>query len=140
MKEYTPVFRFGHMLLIPTQVNNSPPMLFALDTGSWDNTITPDAAQQVTKIVRDTDARVRGLSGEVKNVYVADKADLKFAHFKQDRQDLITFSLDGISNSLGTEVSGLLGFRMLYLLDIKIDYRDGLVNFTYNEPGTKPRR
>jgi hypothetical protein len=28
---------------------------------------------------------------------------------------------------------------MLYLLDIKIDYRDGLVNFTYNEPGTKPK-
>jgi tetratricopeptide (TPR) repeat protein len=140
MKDYTPIFHFGHMLLIPTQVNNSPPMLFAMDTGSWDNTITPDAAQQVTKIVRDTDARVRGLSGDVKNVYVADKADLKFAHFKQDRQDLITFSLDGISNSLGTEVSGLLGFRMLYLLDIKIDYRDGLVNFTYNEPGTKPKR
>jgi tetratricopeptide (TPR) repeat protein len=139
MKDYTPVFRFGHMLLIPTQVNNSPPMLFAMDTGSWDNTITPDAAQQVTKIIRDTDARVRGLSGDVKKVYVADKADLKFAHFKQDRQDLITFSLDGISNSLGTEVSGLLGFRMLYLLDIKIDYRDGLVNFTYNEPGTKPK-
>jgi tetratricopeptide (TPR) repeat protein len=139
MKEYTPIFHFGHMLLIPTQVNNSAPMLFAMDTGSWDNTITPDAAQQVTKIVRDTDARVRGLSGDVKNVYVADKADLKFAHFKQDRQDLITFSLDGISNSLGTEVSGLLGFRMLYMLDIKIDYRDGLVDFTYNESGTKPK-
>jgi tetratricopeptide (TPR) repeat protein len=139
MKDYTPIFRFSHMLLIPTQVNNSPPMLFAMDTGAWDNTITPDAAQQVTKIIRDTDARVKGLSGEVKKVYLADKADLKFAHFKQDRQDLVTFSLDGISNSLGTEVSGLLGFRMLYLLDIKIDYRDGLVDFTYNEPGTKPK-
>jgi tetratricopeptide (TPR) repeat protein len=139
MKEYTPVFRFSHMILIPTQVNDSPPMLFAMDTGAFDNTITPDAAQQVTKIIRDTDARVKGLSGEVKNVYVADKANLKFAHFKQDRQDLVTFSLDGISNSLGTEVSGLLGFRMLYMLDIKIDYRDGLVEFTYNESGTKPK-
>jgi tetratricopeptide (TPR) repeat protein len=139
MKEYTPIFRFSHMILIPTEVNNSPPMLFAMDTGAFDNTITPYAAQQVTKIIRDTDARVRGLSGDVKNVYVADKANLKFAHFKQDRQDLVTFSLDNISNSLGTEVSGLLGFRMLYLLDIKIDYRDGLVNFTYNEPGAKPK-
>ncbi len=139
MKDYTPIFRFSHMILIPTQVNNSPPMLFAMDTGAFDNTITPDAAQQVTKIIRDTDARVKGLSGDVKKVYLADKADLKFAHFKQDRQDLVTFSLDNISNSLGTEVSGLLGFRMLYMLDIKIDYRDGLVDFTYNEPGTKPK-
>ncbi len=139
MKEYTAIFRFSHMLLIPTEVNDSPPMLFAMDTGAWDNTITPDAAEQVTKITRDVNGRVRGLSGDVKNVYVADKANLKFAHFKQDRQDLVTFSLDNISNSLGTEVSGLLGFRMLYMLDIKIDYRDGLVNFTYNQPGTKPK-
>jgi tetratricopeptide (TPR) repeat protein len=139
MKDYTPIFRFGHMLLIPTEVNDSPPMLFAIDTGGFDNTITPDAAKQVTKITRDEDFHVKGLNGQVKDVYVADKANLKFARFKQDREDLVTFSLDGISNSLGTEVSGILGFRMLFLLDIKIDYRDGLVDFTYLPPGSKPK-
>jgi tetratricopeptide (TPR) repeat protein len=137
MKGYTPIFRFGHMLLIPTAVNNSPDMLFAMDTGAFDNTITPGAAKQVTKINRDENFRVKGLSGEVKDVYVADKANLRFAHLKQDRQGLVTFSLDGISRSLGTEVSGTLGFRMLILLDIKIDYRDGLVNFTYTPIGSK---
>ncbi len=137
MKDYTPIFRFAHMLLIPTHVNDSAPMLFVIDTGAFDNAITPEAAKQVTKINLDPDYRVKGLSGEVKKVYVADKANLKFAHFKQDRQDLVTFSLDGISNSLGTEVSGMLGFRMLYMLDIKIDYRDGLVDFTYTPVGSK---
>ena len=135
MKGYTPIFRFGHMLLIPTAVNNSPDMLFAMDTGAFDNTITPAAAKQVTKINRDDNFRVKGLSGDVKDVYVADKANLRFAHLKQDRQGLVTFSLDNISKSLGTEVSGTLGFRMLILLDIKIDYRDGLVNFTYTPIG-----
>jgi tetratricopeptide (TPR) repeat protein len=137
MKGYTPIFRFGHMLLIPTAVNNSPDMLFAMDTGAFDNTITPAAAKQVTKINRDENFHVKGLSGEVKEVYVADKANLRFAHLKQDRQGLVTFSLDGISKSIGTEVSGTLGFRMLILLDIKIDYRDGLVNFTYIPVGSK---
>jgi hypothetical protein len=56
---------------------------------------------------------------------------------KQDRQGLVTFSLDNISKSLGTEVSGTLGFRMLVLLDIKIDYRDGLVDFTYTPIGAR---
>jgi hypothetical protein len=28
---------------------------------------------------------------------------------------------------------------MLFLLDIKIDYRDGLVDFTYLPPGSKPK-
>jgi tetratricopeptide (TPR) repeat protein len=137
MKDYTQVFRFGHALLIPTEVNDSAPMLFLIDTGASDNTITPEAAMQVTKISRDEHSHVKGLNGQVKDVYRADKANLKFAHFKQDGQDLVTFGLDHISNSIGTEVSGILGFRMLFLLDIEIDYRDGLVNFSYAPPGSK---
>jgi tetratricopeptide (TPR) repeat protein len=137
MKGYTPMFRFGHALLIPTKVNDSAPMLFLIDTGSSDNAITPAAAKQVTKISRDEDFKVKGINGEVKDVYRANKANLQFAHFKQDRQDLVTFSLDNISNSIGTEVSGILGFRMLVMLDIKIDYRDGLVDFTYSPSATK---
>jgi predicted aspartyl protease len=137
MKDYTQIFRFGHTLLIPTHVNDSAPMLFLIDTGGFDNAITPEAAKQVTKISRDEYSQVKGLNGEVKNIYRADKANLTFAHFKQDRQDLMTFSLDHISNSIGTEVSGMLGFRMLFQLDIKIDYRDGLVNFTYAPLGSK---
>ena len=56
---------------------------------------------------------------------------LQFSHFYQKRQDLVTFDLTNISNATGTEVSGVLGFAMLFLLDMKIDYRDGLVDFTY---------
>jgi hypothetical protein len=118
------------MLLIPTRVNNSPPMNFLIDTGAFDNSITPAAAKQVTKISGDDLDTIKGLSGEVKKVYVAHKANLQFARFRQDREDLITFSIDAISNSIGTEIAGILGFRMLFMLEIKIDYRDGLVDFT----------
>jgi hypothetical protein len=33
---------------------------------------------------------------------------------------------------MGTEVSGFLGFGMLRVLDLKLDYRDGLVDFEYD--------
>jgi tetratricopeptide (TPR) repeat protein len=132
MKSYTGIFRFNHSLLIPTRVNNSEPMLFLIDTGAFDDTITPEAAKQVTTISRDENIHVKGLSGEVKEVYRADKADLQFSHFKQPREHLITFALDSVSNALGTEVSGILGIRMLRLFDLRIDYRDGLVDFIYS--------
>ena len=45
---------------------------------------------------------------------------------------MLAFDLSSISNHAGTEVSGTLGFAMLHLLEIKIDYRDGLVDFTYD--------
>jgi hypothetical protein len=33
---------------------------------------------------------------------------------------------------VGTEISGTLGFGMLFMLDIRIDYRDGLVDFSFD--------
>jgi tetratricopeptide (TPR) repeat protein len=134
MQNYTKIFRFGHELLIPTRVGDSPPKLFLIDTGAMMNTISPQAAREVTK-VRDNDhMHVRGISGSVKNVYSADKAMLEFSHFRQPNQDLTAFDLSSISRGAGTEISGILGFTTLRLFTIKIDYRDGLVDFIYNEP------
>jgi Flp pilus assembly protein TadD/predicted aspartyl protease len=132
MKSYNPLFRFGHLLLIPTSLNDSPTKLFLIDTGAWDNTVTTSFARETSKVRREEDAHVTGLSGEVKHVYTVDRAKIRFGHFVQDRQDLISFDLTPISNSAGTEISGILGFRLLWQLDIKLDYRDGLVDFTYD--------
>jgi hypothetical protein len=133
MQNYTKIFRFGHELLIPTRIGDAPSKLFLIDTGAMMNTISPQAAREVTK-VRDSDVRVHGVSGSVRDVYSADKAILQFSHYKQENQDVVAFDLSGISRGAGTEVSGILGFTTLRLFTLKIDYRDGLVDFTYNAP------
>jgi tetratricopeptide (TPR) repeat protein len=132
MKDYTPIFLFGHAMLITTHVNNSGKKLFLIDTGSFDNTLSLAAAKEVTKLDLDDNTSVKGLNGSVKEVYRARHAKLQFSHFSQDRQDLVAFDLTNISNGAGTEVSGVLGFAMLALMDMKIDYRDGLVDFKYD--------
>jgi hypothetical protein len=43
-----------------------------------------------------------------------------------------TLDLSTISRHTGTEVSGFLGFAMLRQLELKLDYRDGLVDFEYD--------
>jgi len=136
MKSYSGVYRVGHMLLIPTSLNDKPPKLFLIDTGAFDNTIDTGAAKEVTKIRGDEYDRVKGLNGDVAKVYTADKVKIRFSRFQQDRQDLIAFDLSNISDGAGTEVSGTLGFAMLRMLDIKIDYRDGMVDFTYDKNRT----
>ena len=90
------------------------------------------AAREVTKVNQEPDFQVKGLSGNVKDVYSASKATIQFSHFRQERTDLIAFDLTHLSDWLETELSGVLGFAMLRMLDMKIDYRDGLVNFTYD--------
>jgi len=133
MQSYARIFRFDHDLLVPTSVNDTTWRLFLLDTGSLANQISPEAAREITKVHDDPDMTVQGLSGYVKKVYSADKVMLQFGHLRQQNEDIVSIDLSSVSRSTGTEVSGILGFVMLHFLDIKIDYRDGLVDFEYDK-------
>lgn len=137
MKGFTQVMRFGHQLLVPTRVNDADPRLFLLDTGAFNNTISPAAAREVTGVSSDSNTRVIGLSGSVKRVFSADQLTLTFGSLRQKNLDVVSFDTTGLSDNVGTEVAGILGFAMLRMLELKIDYRDGLVDFIY---GQKDRR
>ncbi|MGP0021498.1 MAG: aspartyl protease family protein [Candidatus Sulfotelmatobacter sp.] len=131
MQSYTRVFRFGHDLLVPTGIGNVPPKLFLMDTGATMNVISPAAAREVTKVHGDSDTIIKGISGKVNNVFTANKAVLVFGHLRQENQEMTAFDTKNLSDNIGTEISGFLGFTTLRLLDIKIDYRDALVDFKY---------
>jgi hypothetical protein len=132
MANWTKVFRFGHAILVPTSVNDSKPMLFGLDTGAFSNILSLRAGRQVAKVSSDYSDRVNGLSGAVNQVYSSGKATLSFGHFRQSNQGIVTLDLSGVSSQTGTEISGFLGFEMLRKLEVKLDYRDGLVDFVYD--------
>jgi tetratricopeptide (TPR) repeat protein len=135
MQSYTRVFRFGHMLLVPTKINDISDKLFLLDTGALSNQITPGCAREITKVHDDPDMTVSGVNGYVKRVYSADKVMLQFGHLRQENQDLLSFDLSSTSRSIGSEICGTIGFVTLHLIKMKIDYRDGLVDFQYDPNG-----
>ncbi len=132
MKSFAAFYRFGHEILLPTFIGDAPAKLFMLDTGAFYNSISPDAAREVTKVQGDPDLIIKGLSGSVDKVLRAEKTLIRFGNVRQKIFDLTSFDLSSISNGTGTEVSGFLGFTTLRFLDIKIDYRDGLVDFKYD--------
>ena len=132
MQSYTRVLRFGHDLLVPTAIGSVPFKFFLLDSGALTNFISPAAAREVTKVHGDSDTIVEGVSGRVDKVFSANKAILQFGHLRQENQDMTAFDTTSISDSVGTEVSGFLGFTTLRVLDVKIDYRDALIDFKYD--------
>jgi tetratricopeptide (TPR) repeat protein len=138
MHSYVQAFRIGHMLLVPTKINEEARKLFLLDTGAFDNTIAPAVARDVTKVHRAPQRDVRGMSGDVKKVYVADRVTLDFGHLRQTVPDMISFDMSHVSRRAGTEISGTLGMVMLTLLHIRLDYRDALLDFQYTPKA--PRR
>jgi hypothetical protein len=131
MSRWTQIYRIGHDILVPTTVNDSPSSLFLLDTGAFDNVVAMRAGQEAAKVKSSFGMKITGLSGDVKKVYHA-KVTLRFGHLQQSNVDTITLDLSKISHQTGTEISGLLGFTMLQMLDLKIDYRDGLVNLEFD--------
>ncbi len=132
MANWTKAYRFRNMLLVPTLVDRTGPMLFLIDTGSFTNILSTRAAREVTQIRSDPSMQIKGISGSVSKIYRADKATLQFGRYEQQNQDIVTIDLSAACKQTGTEVSGILGFAMLRILQTKIDYRDGLVDFVYD--------
>ena len=139
MHSYVQAFRIGHNLLIPTTIDEKEQKLFVLDTGSFDNTISTAAAQEVTKIHRAPLIDVKGLNGSVKKVYVADRVTLDFGHLRQTVPNIVALDESRTSREVGTEVSGSIGMVMLHLLKVRLDYRDALVDFQYTAPPPRHR-
>jgi predicted aspartyl protease len=134
MKSYTPVYRFGHDLLIPTTVGKDRARLFLIDTGGFMNMISVTTAREVTKVYRDSQTMVKGLSGTVDKIYSADHIDLQCGQVHYYIANEATLDLVPLSNQIGTEISGVLGTIAFLQLDVRIDYRDGLVDLA-DKPG-----
>jgi predicted aspartyl protease/Flp pilus assembly protein TadD len=132
MKDYTKVYRVGHDLILPAALNGKEIRLFIMDTGAYSTSISPAAAREVTKVHADDLRRVKGINGEVKDVYWADSVTFRFAQLSQTVPNVVSFDTSRISRGTGMEISGLIGATALNLLTIHIDYRDGLLKFDYD--------
>jgi hypothetical protein len=133
MRGFVPVFRLGHMLLVPTRVNDSREVHFVLDTGSARTLISYQLAEEVSRINKDAQTRINGISGQVADVYQTCDLFLQFGAFRQKNLGMTAFNMWEQSRRLGTELSGFLGLPVLSLFTLTIDYRDGLVNFDRTE-------
>jgi predicted aspartyl protease len=132
MEKWTTVYRIGHQMIVPTALNNKRLRLFIIDTGAQNTSISPSAAREVTGVHSDPNATVKGISGSVANVYSGDRIVFRFAHLQQEKNNVLSFDTSAISKNTGTEISGFIGFDLLGLLVVKIDYRDGLMSFEYS--------
>lgn len=131
-KSFTPVFRSGGHLFVQTKVNNKTWGLFLLDTGAEFSNLDATFARLSTKIYGDDFFRVEGVSGSVKKVYAADRAELQFAHFHQSNLGITVLDMNHMTEEhQDFRMAGILGIPVLSMFRLTIDYRNGLVDFDY---------
>ena len=131
MKDWTKVFRYGHLLIFPTNIGKSSVKLFAMDTGASTTLISPQAAREVTRVSKDHDAQISGVSGKVKDISATGDIFIVFAGMKEIANSMTAIDTSRLSEGSGVELSGFIGYPVLSQLTIAIDYRDNLVHVTY---------
>jgi tetratricopeptide (TPR) repeat protein len=134
LRGWTRFFQFGHLLLIPTRVGESREALFVIDTGAARTLISYDMAAEVSRLARDDKLGLRGINGQVADIYQTGNLYLQFAGFRQKNLGMASFDMWTQSRGIGTEISGFLGLPVLSLFTITVDYRAGMVKFDYKGP------
>jgi predicted aspartyl protease len=131
-KDFTPIFRFGHFLMITTSVNDKETGLFLLDSGSSSSLIDNGFAREVTKTSHTDNVVLKGISGKANEVFEADKAVLTFSHFRQRAIGLLAADLNHMdAGAPQVRMAGIMGLPLLALFRLTLDYRNGLVHFDY---------
>ena len=130
-KDFSPVFRFGHHLMLPTVANDRLAGLFLIDTGSNVSVMDTIYAQEAGKVHEDDRTVLKGISGKAKRVWEANDALLQFAHFKQHNLGMIVADLNNSGKPSEVRMSGIFGLPVLTLFRLSLDYRNGLVKFDY---------
>jgi predicted aspartyl protease len=134
LKDFSPIFRLGHTLLIQTKINDTDPVLFVIDTGSTTSLIAKKVAKAATKVYSDDNTVMKGLSGKVREVSRTNELIIQFANFKQRNQEMVAFDFDGVSRGYSIDIGGVLGLPLLNMFrSVTIDYRDGLIKFVYKD-------
>ena len=130
-KDFSPVFRFGHHLMLTTLANEKVVGLFLIDTGSEISMMDSVYAREAGKIHGDERMVVKGLSGKANKVWEADDILLQFAHFRQRNLGMVVADLNNSGRPVQVRMSGIFGLPVLAMFRLTLDYRNGLVKFDY---------
>jgi hypothetical protein len=129
MQGYSPVYHRLQYLLVPVTLNKKERRLFALDSGMRMSTMTPEIAHLISSTKINFTNPVQTVSGGRVQLY-RDSFDFQFAGLSLDNQGhILDFDPSALDENTGFEVAGMIGFDMLHVLTIHLDYRDGLVKF-----------
>lgn len=128
MENVIPLHQIGHLLFIKATVNRQAPGYYLLDTGAPVTSVA-----QKTPMNRNVDygPRYHGASGWLPRSVHTGPVEIAFSGMALVEPNVISFDHEKISNQIGIEVSGLLGYPSLSRSAMTtINYRDGLMQFS----------
>ena len=127
-----PFERFNNLIVIPVQLNNAITLNFILDTGVQNAILTEKTYGDILNLEYDRNVIIRG-PGERDSVqvFVVDNLDISLPGITGKNLPLIVLDQDflKLSNILGHDVHGIIGYDLFKQFVVEVDHDEGKVRF-----------
>jgi hypothetical protein len=117
---------YNNLVVIPVLLNGKVPLKFILDTGIRTAILTDKIITDILQVSYDRKITVKGPGdGRVVEAYVANNISLELPGVGGRGQALLVLEEDylQLSNNLGTEVHGIIGYELFSRFVVQIDYK-----------------
>ena len=132
MKSWLRIARIGHNILLPAALKPTGNLHYMImDTGAQSSLFSLPLAKETGQL-RSSTMQFRGISGKTKTVYETNDTELFVGNLRLPKDSYYATDVTNISHNLDFEVGGLFGLPSLQRLTIQIDYRDNLLNLSYD--------
>lgn len=127
-----PFERFNNLVVIPVTVNDQLTLKFILDTGVQNTILTNKLYGDVLGLEYDRELIIHG-PGENDSirVLVVDNIDMSVAKIQGKNTPLVILEDDflKLSNNLGSDVHGIIGYDLFKQFVIQVDFNDNKIIF-----------
>ncbi len=126
-----PVYAMNHLLLVKAKLNRQREGLFLLDTAAAFTSISEEIARPWEH--RST-VPLMGARGLLSHVFRVPPVELDFGGHPIIDRAPVAMDLKQMSQQIGVEISGVLGYSLLSSSTLTINYRDGIVQLANDSP------
>jgi hypothetical protein len=121
-----PFESYNNLVVIPVILNGILPLKFVLDTGVRTTILTEKAFSDILNLDYDKHLVISGVGGKkLVDAYITNGVSLELPGMKGEGHTMLVLEKDYIelSNYLGTQVHGVLGYEIFSRFIVKIDFK-----------------
>lgn len=138
-----PFQSYNNLVVIPVILNGVLPLKFVLDTGVRTTILTQKAFSDILNLNYEKHLVVRGVGGEkLVDAFITNGVSLELPGMKGEGHTMLVLEKDYIelSNYLGTQVHGVLGYEIFSRFIVKIDFSKKILSLIKPEKFKKKRK
>ena len=134
---------YNNLIVIPVVLNDVLALKFILDTGVRTTILTEKAFSDILNLNYEKQIIISGIGGKkLVNAYMTNGVSIELPGVKGEGHSMLVLEKDylELSNYLGTQVHGILGYEIFSRFIVKIDFSKKIVSLIHPKKFNRKRK